>query len=104
MKINNIRRQAGSANASLFLVCCSIFFLSSCSGSKQIGKQSSNILLNDSIISTGQIGISIYEPATNKYWYNHDAEKYFMPASNTKLFSLYAGMKYLGDSLIGLRY
>lgn len=78
--------------------------LSSCSISKQICKQAERLLLKDSIINTGHIGISIYEPATNKYWYNYAATKYFVPASNVKLFSLYAGMKYLGDSLIGLRY
>ena len=43
---------------------------------------------------------SIYEPATNKYWYNFQADKYFVPASNTKLPTCYAAMKYLGDSLI----
>ena len=79
-------------------------FISSCSVSKQISKQANTILLNDTAISTGQIGISIYEPATDKYWYNYNATKYFIPASNTKLFTLYAGMKYLGDSLVGLRY
>ncbi|MBC7688368.1 MAG: D-alanyl-D-alanine carboxypeptidase, partial [Aquabacterium sp.] len=78
--------------------------VSSCSLSKQISKQASQILLKDFAISSGHIGISIYEPATNTYWYNHDAAKYFVPASNTKLFTLYAGMKYLGDSLAGLRY
>ena len=78
--------------------------ISSCSVSKQISKQANTILLNDTAISTGHIGISIYEPATNKYWYNYNADKYFIPASNTKLFTLYAGMKYLGDSLVGLRY
>ena len=81
-----------------------LFILSSCSVNKQITKQSNKILLQDSVISQGHIGISIYEPATGKYWYEHDAKKYFVPASNTKLFTLYAGMKYLGDSLIGLRY
>lgn len=79
-------------------------FFSSCSVSKQIGKQATTILLNDTAISTGHIGISIYEPASGKYWYNYNATKYFIPASNTKLFTLYAGMKYLGDSLVGLRY
>lgn len=79
------------------------FFISSCSVSKQIGKQADTILLKDSSIRTGHIGISIYEPATNKYWYNYNATHYFIPASNTKLFTLYAGMKYLGDSLVGLR-
>ncbi len=85
------------------LVPCSILFLFSCSVSKQISKQADSILLNDTSISKGHIGISIYEPATGKYWYNHNADKYFIPASNTKLFTLYAGMKYLGDSLVGAR-
>ncbi len=87
-------------------ICCSLMLLimSSCAISKQIGKQAQTLLLNDSAISTGHIGISIYEPATSKYWYNYNADKYFIPASNTKLFTLYAGMKYLGDSLTGLAY
>ncbi len=53
---------------------------------------------------SGHVGISIYEPATQKYLYNYNAEKNFTPSSNVKLFTLYAGMKYLGDSLIGLKY
>jgi serine-type D-Ala-D-Ala carboxypeptidase/endopeptidase (penicillin-binding protein 4) len=81
-----------------------LIIFASCSVSKQISKQANNILLNDTAIRTGHIGISIYEPATNKYWYNYNATEYFIPASNTKLFTLYAGMKYLGDSLTGLAY
>jgi len=76
-----------------------LLLLSSCSVSKQISKQANTILLKDTAIATGHIGISIYEPSTGKYWYEYDASKYFIPASNTKLFTLYAGMKYLGDSL-----
>ncbi|HMG82084.1 MAG TPA: D-alanyl-D-alanine carboxypeptidase [Ferruginibacter sp.] len=81
-----------------------LIFFSSCSVSKQISHSAEKTLLNDSVINTGHIGISIYDPAANKYLYNYDAAKYFVPASNTKLFTLYAGMKYLGDSLVGLRY
>lgn len=77
--------------------------LNSCSINRQIAKQAKP-LLQDSAVSTGHIGISIYEPATGKYWYNYNSSHYFIPASNTKLFTLYAGMKYLGDSLVGLRY
>ena len=87
----------------LLYIFCAVFF-ASCSVSKQISKQADTILLNDTAISKGHIGISIYEPATNTYWYNYNATKYFVPASNTKLFTLYAGMKYLGDSLVGLKY
>jgi D-alanyl-D-alanine carboxypeptidase/D-alanyl-D-alanine-endopeptidase (penicillin-binding protein 4) len=81
-----------------------LFFLISCSVSKQISKQTTNILLKDTAISTGHIGISIYEPASNKYWYNYNSNNYFIPGSNTKLFTLYAGIKYLGDSLTALAY
>ena len=88
---------------SIFLVPCSILFFYSCSINKQISNQVNTILLKDTAISQGHIGISIYEPATGKYWYNYNADKYFVPASNTKLFTLYAGMKYLGDSLVGLK-
>jgi D-alanyl-D-alanine carboxypeptidase/D-alanyl-D-alanine-endopeptidase (penicillin-binding protein 4) len=49
------------------------------------------------------VGISIYEPATGKYWYNYNADKYFVPASNTKIPTCYAAMKYLGDSLVAGR-
>lgn len=88
---------------SFFLFILS-YYLFSCSVSKQISKQAKAILINDTAISNGHIGISIYEPASGKFWYNYQADKYFIPASNTKLFTLYAGMKYLGDSLPGLRY
>lgn len=87
-----------------YSACCLLLLLQSCSVSSQVSKQAHKILLHDSVINTGHIGISIYEPATNTYWYNYNADKYFVPASNVKLFTLYAGMKYLGDSLVGLKY
>ena len=86
-----------------FIILHFTFIISSCSVSKQISKQANTILLADTAISKGHIGISIYEPATGKYWYNYNADKYFVPCSNTKLFTLYAGMKYLGDSLPGMK-
>jgi serine-type D-Ala-D-Ala carboxypeptidase/endopeptidase (penicillin-binding protein 4) len=98
---NNKMMKVGNGN---LLVSLLIVVISSCSVSKQVNRRATQILLQDSVISTGHIGISIYEPATNQYWYNFNATKYFVPASNTKLFSLYAGMKYLGDSLVGMRY
>lgn len=88
----------------LFLISCSLIILVSCSLPKQLSKQADAVLLNDSSVKTGFIGISIYEPATHKYWYNYNATKNFTPASNTKLFALFAGMKYLGDSLPGIQY
>ena len=95
---------SNAKNIAFVFIVGSWMLLQSCSVSKQIHKQAQKILLQDTVINTGHIGISIYDPATNTYLYNYNADKYFVPASNVKLFTLYAGMKYLGDSLVGLRY
>lgn len=49
-------------------------------------------------------GLVIYDPTTEEYLYEKDANKYFTPASNTKLFTFFAGLKLLGDSLDGIKY
>src|ERR1700712_1682420 len=91
---NTISMRSNMAKKLFIINYSLLIILSSCSVNKQISKQAS-ILLKDSSIATGHIGISIYEPATGKYWYEHNDTHYFIPASNTKLFTLYAGMKYL---------
>ena len=83
----------------------SIVLLSSCRSSRNILKEEiKNDLLKDSLINSGHLGVSIYEPSTGKYIYNYNAEKYFIPASTTKLFTLYGGLKYLGDSIKAFEY
>lgn len=77
--------------------------LASCSIQKKISRSASAVI-HDPSLETAHVGISIYEPAANKYWYEFNADKYFVPASNTKIPTCYAAMKYLGDSLVGLRY
>jgi D-alanyl-D-alanine carboxypeptidase/D-alanyl-D-alanine-endopeptidase (penicillin-binding protein 4) len=81
-----------------------LILLSSCSVSHKISRGSAKDILHNAAFLNAHTGISIYEPATGKYWYNYQADKYFTPASNTKLFTCYAAMKYLGDSLTGIKY
>src|SRR5215470_14313109 len=78
------------------------YILSSCSIQKQISKSASQLVLKDSSLKTAHVGISIYEPGANKYWFNYQGDHYFTPASNTKIPTCYAAMKYLGDSLQGV--
>lgn len=46
----------------------------------------------------------IYEPASKKTILEHHSNKYFLPASTTKIFSFYAGLKLLKDSVPALKY
>ena len=89
---------------SYFVVLTSYLFLVSCSVQKKIAKSADKDVLDAPALQTAHVGISIYEPATNKYWYDYQGDKYFVPASNIKIPTCYAAMKYLGDSLTGLRY
>lgn len=82
---------------------CVLNFYSNTSYS-QVSEKLINKLVNDTALSNAHVGICIYEPETSKYWVAYNSNKYFIPASSTKLFSLYAGLHYLGDSLVGIQY
>src|SRR5688572_23587624 len=88
-----------------FFIFHFLLFISftSCSIEKQISKSANEVVLTNKALTAAHVGISIYEPAANKYWFNHQGDKYFVPASNTKIPTCYAAMKYLGDSLVGAR-
>ncbi len=49
-------------------------------------------------------GLYIYDLDSQKSVFEYNAERYFTPASNAKLFTYYVGVKMLKDSLPNLRY
>ena len=81
-----------------------LILIYSCTPTKRIGKTAQKNVIESKALSNAHIGISIFEPATGKWWYRYQDDKYFVPASNTKLATCYAAMKYLGDSLAGMDY
>jgi D-alanyl-D-alanine carboxypeptidase/D-alanyl-D-alanine-endopeptidase (penicillin-binding protein 4) len=85
-----------------FILFASFCFVS-CSIQQKISKSANKLVIHDSSLLTAHVGISIYEPASGRFWYNYQGDKYFVPASNTKIPTCYAAMKYLGDSLAGAR-
>jgi D-alanyl-D-alanine carboxypeptidase/D-alanyl-D-alanine-endopeptidase (penicillin-binding protein 4) len=87
----------------LFPVSCIMIF-ASCSMQKKIAKAANLDILTNPDFAPAHVGISLYDPATQQYLYNYQGDKFFVPASNTKLFACYAAIKNLGDSLVGLRY
>jgi serine-type D-Ala-D-Ala carboxypeptidase/endopeptidase (penicillin-binding protein 4) len=78
--------------------------LASCGTQQQLSKTAQADVIDNKALQAAHVGISIFDPAANKYLYNYQGDKYFVPASNAKLPTCYAAMKYLGDSLVGMRY
>lgn len=88
----------------LFFFFLGAVLLSSCSVTRSLQKNASANLITQPCLQHAYIGICIYDLVRNKYLYEHDADKYFTPASNTKLFTFYSGLNYIGDSTTGIRY
>lgn len=49
-------------------------------------------------------GVYIYDISANKVVYNFNGEKYFTPASNTKIVTLFTGLTLLPDSIPAFKY
>ncbi len=88
----------------LALALISLCLLASCSVQKKIGKSAQETVLYNAALQSAHVGISIFDTEANKYLYNYQGDKYFVPASNIKIATCYAAMKYLGDSLVGAKY
>lgn len=56
------------------------------------------------VLSPGFSGLAIYDPENKSYLYTKNSHKYFTPASNTKIFTLNACLRLLGDSIPAFRY
>lgn len=87
----------------LFPVLIILTLLLSCSPTRQlqreIGRQISSEAFEKSFT-----GFMVYDPAEQKVLYDQNSGKYFTPASNMKLFTYYAGLKFLEDSIPALHY
>ncbi len=73
---------------------------SSCTSTRNLEKT----WKSTSIFEKGFTGVVLYDPVKDLILFEKNADKYFTPASNTKLFTFYAGLKMLGDSVPALRY
>jgi D-alanyl-D-alanine carboxypeptidase/D-alanyl-D-alanine-endopeptidase (penicillin-binding protein 4) len=78
----------------------SVLTLSGCSVSHYLNRE----IKNSPILNQQHTGVSIRNLNGTKALASYQDDKYFNPASNTKLFSFYAGLCALGDSIPGLQY
>lgn len=87
-----------------FALLCSVCLLNACSMQSRIARDARKQILEQPVMAPAHVGIAVMDAATGTYLYTYQSEKYFVPASNTKLFTCYTALKYLGDSLTALRY
>jgi serine-type D-Ala-D-Ala carboxypeptidase/endopeptidase (penicillin-binding protein 4) len=81
-----------------------IMILASCSAGKPLSFTASRHLLGDSVLQNAHTGIAVFDPEAGKFLYQYQDDKYFVPASNIKIMSCYAGMKFLGENLQGISH
>jgi len=62
------------------------------------------MLRSSEILNDHFTGFALYDLSKRKMISGQNDDKYFTPASNTKLFTFYAGLKLLKDSIAGLQY
>lgn len=82
------------------LLLAIVIVLSSCTVQK-INKS----LTKSDVFNQGHLGFMLVDPVKDKVLVDINSDKYFIPASNTKLFTFYTSYTILGDSLVnGLNY
>ena len=85
-------------NKYIFLLV--LLVLSSCSVSKKVEKELGSSSSDELFFK----GISVLDAETGEPLIEFNSNKYFTPASNVKLFTLYAAMQTLGDSIDSFEY
>ncbi len=88
----------------ILVSCCFTAFLGSCASNKKAVNKSIESNLNTSIYKNQFTGLLIVNASTKDTLYATNSSKYFTPASNTKIFTLYTALKTLPKKIPALRY
>ncbi|MFA4867451.1 MAG: D-alanyl-D-alanine carboxypeptidase [Pedobacter sp.] len=90
--------------ASKYLAVFGLIFLMSCSTERQVSKNLKKVFKHSEVLKQYYVGFALYDMSAKKMLFEKHADQYFTPASNTKLFTFYAGLKMISDSIPSLRY
>jgi D-alanyl-D-alanine carboxypeptidase/D-alanyl-D-alanine-endopeptidase (penicillin-binding protein 4) len=87
----------------ILLVAASVLF-AACASKHHLAKTVASQFERPAITNDYFNGFALYDMESKSMVYEKNADLYFTPASNTKLFTFYGGLKMLKDSIPGLRY
>jgi D-alanyl-D-alanine carboxypeptidase/D-alanyl-D-alanine-endopeptidase (penicillin-binding protein 4) len=86
----------------VLLILLITLYFTSCKTTKVVRNINKNIKI--SFFDNQFTGIYIYDVTADKIVYNYNADKYFTPASNTKIFTLFTGLEMLSDSIPAFKF
>ncbi|RZK81722.1 MAG: peptidase S13 [Pedobacter sp.] len=78
--------------------------ITGCSVNRKISRNLDKVFNESETMSHYQPGFALYDLSKAQMIFERNSDKYFTPASNTKLFTFFAGLKVVPDSIPGLRY
>lgn len=91
-------------NGTIYLTLVLASCLSACAPNRILRNKVQREFKNSQLIKQYQVGFALYDKDKKEMVFQKDADKYFTPASNTKLYTFYAGLKIIPDSIPSLRY
>lgn len=101
---NKIKSSPGSIGKTTLAVLFCAQLLAGCSADRRLASTLRRTFKESAILRQYQAGFALYNPEKEQMIFEKDAGKYFIPASNTKLFTFYAGLKILPERVPALRY
>ena len=78
---------------------CVFLFFSSCANQLRIHKTSLEKHLNSPSFNTQMTGLLVYNPDQKDTLVQHNASQYFIPASNTKIYTLFTALTILPEKM-----
>lgn len=88
----------------IILAFAGLLFIQSVTAKPIRPRKIRKLLQRSEILKQYHVGFALYDLTNKKMLAEQLSNKYFTPASNTKLFTFYTGLKMLKDSVPGLQY
>lgn len=100
----SIQLKKNNLKSYLYIGLIGMGLLTSCSTEKRISRDLNKVFSSSTILKQYYAGFALYDMVAGRMLFEQHGDQYFTPASNTKLYTFYAGLKMIPDSIPSLRY